>query len=91
MVVESKAMTPTKNQNKKMKTKSFHASNMGSFGGCLPTDSQGYVTIHDSPRYARATDDQLAEWTESKMKAVCAAALTEQANRNLRDWMAKNR
>lgn len=59
---------------------------MGSYGAYLPTDNQGYVTIHDSPRYADATEEQLAEWVESRTKAVKAAALTEQAERGLKDW-----
>ena len=74
-----------------MKTKSFHASNMGSYGAGLPTDRNGYVTIHDSPRYAKATDDKLAGFADSRMKAVRAAALTEQAERGIREWQNGNR
>ena len=74
-----------------MKTKSFHVSNMGSYGAGLPTDRDGYVTIHDSPRYAKATDEKLAGLAESRMEAVRAAALTEQAERGLREWQKGNR
>jgi hypothetical protein len=80
-----------KTKNPKMKTKSFHSSNMGSYGAGLPTNSNGYVTIHDSPRYAKATEEQLAEWAESRTHAVRAAALTEQAERGLREWRQGNR
>ena len=69
-----------------MKTKSYHSSNMGSYGAGLPTNSNGYVTIHDSPRYDTATDEQLAEWAASRIKAVRAAALTERAERAVRKW-----
>ena len=63
---------------------------MGSYGAGLPTNSNGYVTIHDSPRYAKATDEQLAEWAKSRTQAVRAAALTEQAERGLREWRNNN-
>ena len=74
-----------------MKTKSFHVSNMGSYGAGLPTDRDGYVTIHDSPRYAKATGEKLAGLAESRIEAVRAAALTEQAERGLREWQKGNR
>jgi hypothetical protein len=68
-----------------MKTKSFHRSNMGSYApACANRD--GYITIHDSPRYGKATDEQLVEWTESRIKLVRNAALTERAERSLREW-----
>ena len=64
---------------------------MGNFGASLPTDRNGYVIIHEAPRYAKATDDQLSEWADSRIKAVRAAALTEQAERGLRSWQNGNR
>jgi hypothetical protein len=84
-----KPETPNTSTQITMKTKSFHHSNMGRFGAGLPTNTQGYVTIHDSPRYRKATDDQLGEWAESRTKAVRAAALTEQAEREIRKWRAE--
>jgi len=85
-VVASKGNEARDSQNK-MKTKKFHESNMGRFspGGA---DSSGYITVHDSPRYASATDDQLAEWSESRIAVICSAARTEQAERSLRQWRA---
>lgn len=69
-----------------MKTKSYHISNFGRFAPTSAADVNGYVTYHDSDRYAKASDDKLAEWAESRTKAVRNAALTEQAQRNLRQW-----
>ena len=72
-----------------MKTETYHISNLGSFGGGIPTDSQGYVTRHVSPRYAQATNEELDAWTRSKLAPVRAAALTEQADRAIRAWRDK--
>lgn len=69
-----------------MKTKHYHISNLGSFGHSIPTDANGYVTYHDSPRYAKATEDQLEAWAMSRSPAVRAAARTEQAERALEQW-----
>ncbi len=73
----------------KMKTKTYHISNLGKFapGGCA--DSTGYVTYHDSPRYRTATEDQLSMWAESRTKAVRNAAYTEMAERALSEWRGK--
>lgn len=68
-----------------MKTKSFHQSNLGSYAPAC-ADCNGYITIHDSPRYAKASAEQISEWTESRTKLVRNAALTEQSERRLREW-----
>lgn len=69
-----------------MKTKTYHVSNLGSFGGGVSPDTNGYVTYHDSPRYARGTAEQLAEWAESPVRAIRNAAKTEMAERGIQDW-----
>ena len=69
-----------------MKTKTYHVSNLGSFGGVVSPDANGYVTYHDSPRYDKATDKQLADWAESTIRAVRNAAKTEMAERGIREW-----
>lgn len=73
-----------------MKTKSYHISNLGSYAPSQIADSNGYVTYHDSERYSKATDEQLAEWAESRVKAVRNAAITEQAERELSKWQKGN-
>lgn len=72
-----------------MKTRTYHITNLGSFAprGCAGQD--GYVIYHDSPRYAKATEGQLATWRESRSKAVRNAALTEIAERSLQVWRNK--
>lgn len=70
-----------------MKTKSYHVSNFGAFGGGVVADTEGYVTIHDSQRYATASEGQLAEWAKSgRTLAIRNAAQTEINERRLRDW-----
>lgn len=70
-----------------MKTKKFHISNMGKFSGGLVADTQGYVTAHDSDRYATATADQLAEWAENgRTLAIRNAARCELNERSLAQW-----
>lgn len=64
-----------------MKTASYHSSNFGSFAF-----TTGYVTYHVSPRYAKASDAQLAEWESSRLKAVRNAAKTERAERAISAW-----
>lgn len=73
----------------KIKTRTYHITTLGSFAprGCSGND--GYVICHDSPRYAKATEEQLAAWRESRNKAVQNAALTEIACRNLQVWRNK--
>lgn len=72
-----------------MKTRTYHISTLGSFAprGCAGRD--GYVICHDSPRYAKASESQLATWRESRSKAVRNAALTEIAERSLQVWRNK--
>lgn len=69
-----------------MKTKAYHITNLGAFAphGCAGRD--GYVTYHDSPRYADATDAQLEQWVHKGRKAVRNAALTEIAERQIEQW-----
>jgi len=74
----------------KMKTRSYHISNLGSYAPSHIADSNGYVTYHDSDRYGKATDEQLEEWAESRIKAVRNAAITEQAERKLAEWQKGN-
>lgn len=71
-----------------MKTKTYHVSNLGSFGGGVSPGTNGYVTYHDSPRYAAATDEQLEEWSDSQSRAVRNAAKTEMAERGINAWRA---
>lgn len=73
-----------------MKTKTYHVSNLGSFGGVVSPDANGYVTYHDSPRYAKATSEQLADWSESPTRAVRNAAKTELAERGIQHWRSAN-
>ncbi len=72
-----------------MKTKSYYKSNLGSFSPAISTND-GYITYHDSPRYAKATAEQLEKWAGSNLKAVRNAALTEQAERALGEWRKNN-
>ena len=72
-----------------MKTKSYHVSNLGSFAPSGLADNQGYVMYHVSPRYGRATDEQLATWADSRSAVVRAAAITEQAERELAEWQSR--
>ena len=70
-----------------MKTRSFHISNFGSFAPAVTTDTEGYVTIHDSPRYGAASDEQLESWSSNgRTEAVRNAAATEIAERRLNEW-----
>jgi hypothetical protein len=74
-----------------MATKEFHVSNLGSFGGGLVTDSAGYVTIHDSKRYAAATTEQLRDWAENgRTQAIRNAAQCELNERAIRNWQNGN-
>lgn len=72
-----------------MKTKSYHKSNLGSFAPSISTND-GYITYHDSPRYAKASEEQLEEWAGARIAAVRNAALTEQAERALGEWRKNN-
>jgi len=73
-----------------MRVKKYHATNLGSFAPTEIADVEGYVTYHDSHRYADATEEQLAEWAASRLTAVRAAAVTEQAERCLAEWQRSN-
>lgn len=74
-----------------MRKSAYHETMLGSFA--LPpsyADQLGFVTVHESPRYALATDEQLQQWADSRIKAVRAAALTQLAQRAIADWRASN-
>jgi hypothetical protein len=60
---------------------------MGSFGGGLVADNQGYVTIHDSTRYGKAQLEQLTAWAENgRTQAIRNAAQCELNERKLHEW-----
>jgi len=69
-----------------MKTLTFHTGIFGSFGSQIPTDNDGWTIIHDSPRYGKATDEQLARWRQSHLAAVRSAASAEAARRAVSAW-----
>lgn len=70
-----------------MATRQFHISNMGAYSNGLVANHGGYVTVHDSPRYDTATEEQLRNWAESgRTLAVRNAAQTELNNRALATW-----
>lgn len=72
-----------------MTTATYHKSNLGSYAPAgLLADMAGFVTYHKAARYAQATDEQLAKWACCRIKAVRNAALTEQAERRLREQAA---
>jgi hypothetical protein len=71
-----------------MKTKTFHATNMGRFAPTYLADGNGYITIHDSTRYQQAKDQELAEWRRSSVPAIRAAAIVELAEREIQRWRA---
>jgi hypothetical protein len=89
-MVISLITTPTHTPNTKMKTRSYHISNLGSYAPSHIADNNGYVTYHDSDRYGKATDEQLEEWAESRTTAVRNAAITEQAERKLAEWQTNS-
>ena len=71
-----------------MRTKTFHATNMGRFAPTYLADNNGYITIHDSTRYQQAKDQELAEWRRSSVPAIRAAAIVELAEREIQRWRA---
>lgn len=73
-----------------MNTKCYHISNFGSFAPEVEADANGYVTYHESERYAKASNAQLREWLGSRIKAVRNAAATEIAQRKLNQWRNSN-
>ena len=64
-----------------MNKRTYHVSNLGQFAPNEIADADGYVTRHDHPRYATATDEQLDRWSRSGSRLVRNAAITELANR----------
>jgi hypothetical protein len=65
-----------------MKTKTTHKSNLGIAGAHIPSDFQGYIEYHDSPRYARMTLAELDDLADSTpYKTVEAAIAIERAHR----------
>ena len=73
-----------------MKISTYHVSNFGSFAPRGVYQENGFVTYHDSPRYAKATVDKLNEWAESEKSAIRNAALTQKAERILAAWQCNN-
>lgn len=69
-----------------MKTKSFHASNMGRFAPTYLADQDGYITVHDSDRYEKATVAELSAWRRSTVGEIRAAAIVELAAREIQRW-----
>ena len=73
-----------------MKTRTFHHSLLGIFAPSAHEDHDGYITIHDSPRYARASLEQLSKWrVGARSPLVRAAAAVELAERALDEWRRK--
>jgi hypothetical protein len=72
-----------------MKTKSYHITLFGKFAPAIGTNT-GYVIYHDSPRYSKASTEQLNEWAKSRIETVRNAALTERAERRVREWNNRN-
>ena len=68
-----------------MKYQIFHETNFGFFTPRHLLDANGFITVHDSPRYASATDKQLDQWCESRLSTVRAAAEVEQRKRAMRE------
>jgi len=64
-----------------MKKRTYHVSNLGQFAPHEIADADGYVTRHDHPRYALASDELLEKLSHSGSRLVRNAAITEQENR----------
>jgi hypothetical protein len=73
-----------------MKKTSIHSTQFGKFAAGLVADSQGFVEIHDSSRYAAATDETLHDWCESRSTAVRNAARAELAQRQIQQWRERD-
>lgn len=73
-----------------MKTRTAHISTFGSFRPHCPSDSEGYIEYHDSPRYSKATPAQLNEWGASRFKLIRNAVALERACRALEKWQKGN-
>lgn len=89
-----------------MKTKTYHVSNLGSARNHLRglEDSQGYVTIHDDPRYASLSREQVdAELLalgetdadgdlivdEREASLITAALMTQLAELDIAAWQRR--
>ena len=72
-----------------MKTTTFHPTNFGTFAPNCSTDSEGFVHVHDSPRYAKASEEKLQEYLSSRLFLVRNAAKTEVASRKLAKWQQR--
>lgn len=75
---------------------SYHISNLGSFGGGIPTDMDGYVHLTAEGWMEAPMDwagnklegDDLVEWAEER--ADEAVRLTDEANAAVEEWRANN-
>ena len=65
-----------------MKTKTTHSSYFGSFSSGF----NGYIEYHDSPRYSKASEQELENWTQSRFEVVRNAARIELKNRAIEAW-----
>lgn len=67
-----------------MRTTNYHPSNLGAYAPIGYADGDGYVRMHDAPRYAVATNAQLGYWRDnSRSRLVRAASATALAERQL--------
>jgi hypothetical protein len=70
-----------------MKTRDVHVNNFGIFRPCVKPDFHGYVTIHDSNRYASMSHEDLEDLiVNHRLSAVRAAAAVEIADRAVANW-----
>jgi len=72
-----------------MKTKKYYANNLGMFSPSSKQDFEGYVEIHDSSRYSKASSEELEIYCQSRLALVRNAARLEFAERRLSDWQQK--
>jgi hypothetical protein len=77
-------------KTKPMKTKKIHASVFGWFAPTHLEDEEGYIVFHDSPRYAKATDESLERWALRKNVIIRNAAEVEQRSRLMAEWQEEN-
>lgn len=69
-----------------MKTVEIHASNLGKYATW-----SGYITCHDSPKYAKLSAEDLEEIAAShRLSAVRNAATVELASRRVERWQHAN-
>ena len=69
-----------------MKTITFHKSSLGKFASHRIADEEGFITIHDSSRYAMAAVAELTAWETSRFAPIRNAAMVEMAARKLSAW-----